>query len=295
MSPAGDDTGSGLPRLPLSYARAVAPWKRPATATTTLPERQAIVTGWRPDRARLAEYRALMGSSADMPLAFAQVPVMAMTMDLVSKWSFPVRALGMVHQGAVVEVLDDLPADESWDLRTWGTGGRHVRSGLEFDVWGEVSVAGRVRWRSRALYLSRSRAASGAEESAVPALAGDGPWVDEIPLPVTEGTGRAFARVSGDINPIHLHELPARAFGFRRAIVHGWWTAGRSAAVLDHDECVPGRTLEIAFRRPVELPSTPLLCSRPAGDGAVEFAVVAGGDSSGTTSGKPLAAGRITG
>ena len=295
MTPAEDEVGPGLPPLPLSFIRAVAPWKRPATATTALPERQSIVTGWRPGRAELAQYRALMGSSADMPLVFAQVPVMAMTMDLVSKWSFPVRAMGLVHQGAIVEVLDELPAEEAWDLRTWGTGGRHVRSGLEFDVWGEVSVAGRVRWRSRAMYLSRSRTASGAEESAVPALAADGPWADEVPLPVTEGTGRAFARVSGDINPIHLHELPARAFGFRRAIVHGWWTAGRTAALLDHDECRPGRSLEIAFRRPVELPSTPLLCSRPAEDAAVEFAVVAQGGEAGAGPGKPLVVGRITG
>jgi acyl dehydratase len=291
MTPPDDERGHGLPRLPLSFARVVAPWKRPATATTALPERQTIVTGWRPGRAQLAEYRALIGSSADMPLVFAQVPVMAMTMDLVSKWSFPVRAMGLVHQGAVVEVLDELPADGAWDLRAWGSGGRHVRSGLEFDVWGEVSVAGRVRWRSRAVYLSRSRAASGAEESAVPEVSGDGPWPDEVPLPVTEGTGRAFARVSGDINPIHLHELPARAFGFRRAIAHGWWTAGRTAALLDRDECVAGRTLEIAFRRPVELPSTPLLCSRRTEVGAVEFAVVAPG----AESGRALVAGRITG
>lgn len=33
--------------------------------------------------------------------------------------------------------------------------------------------------------------------------------------------GRRYARVSGDINPIHLHALSARAFGFRRAIAHG--------------------------------------------------------------------------
>lgn len=291
MTPTDDDTGHGLPRLPLSYVRAVAPWKRPATATTALPERQTIVTGWRPGLAQLAEYRALIGSSADMPLVFAQVPIMAMTMDLVSKWSFPVRAMGLVHQGALVEVLDELPAEEGWDLRTWATAGRHVRSGLEFDVWGEVSVAGRVRWRSRAMYLSRSRTASGAEESAVPALSADGPWTDEIPLPATEGTGRDFARVSGDINPIHLHELPARAFGFRRAIAHGWWTAGRTAALLDRDACVGGRTLAIAFRRPVELPSTPLLCSRQAEGGGVEFAVVAPG----AAPGKALVTGRITG
>lgn len=291
-----DGSQPDLPRLSVSIARAAAPWKRAATASTTLPERASVVQGWRLDPASLAAYRALLGSSADLPLAFPQVPVMAMTMDLVSRWSFPVRAMGMVHQGSVVECLDPLPADEPWDLRVQGSPGRHVRWGLEFDVIGEVTVAGRPRWRSRAVYLSRSRSASGSEESTVPSLDGEGPWTREQELPAPEETGRRFASVTGDINPIHLHEVPARVLGFRRAIVHGWWTTGRVAALLDVDECVPGRTLEISYRRPIELPSTPRLCSRPV-EGGVEFAVLRAADGAPEEQGepRPLVLGRVVG
>lgn len=292
-----DGPQPGLPRLPVSYARALAPWKRSASATTALPERVSVVPGWRLERSSLAAYRALLGSSAELPLAFPQVPVMAMTVDLLSRWSFPVRAIGMVHQGSVVECLDDLPADEPWDLRVQGSAGRHVRWGLEFDVIGEVSVAGRPRWRSRAIYLSRSRSASGAEETTVPAFTGEGPWAEEYALPVPEDTGRAFAAVSGDVNPIHLHQVPARLFGFRRAFVQGWWTTGRVAALLDVDECVPGRVLEISYRRPVELPSAPQVRVRPI-EGGVEFAVVSEGAGPDTGPGgrdRPLALGRVLG
>ncbi len=291
-----DGSQPDLPRLSVSIARAAAPWKRAATASTTLPERASVVQGWRLDPASLAAYRALLGSSADLPLAFPQVPVMAMTMDLVSRWSFPVRAMGMVHQGSVVECLDLLPADEPWDLRVQGSPGRHVRWGLEFDVIGEVTVAGRPRWRSRAVYLSRSRSASGSEESTVPSLDGEGPWTREQELPAPEETGRRFASVTGDINPIHLHQVPARVLGFRRAIVHGWWTTGRVAALLDVDECVPGRTLEISYRRPIELPSTPRLCSRPV-EAGVEFAVLRAADGAPDEQGepRPLVLGRVVG
>jgi hypothetical protein len=79
--------------------------------------------------------------------------------------------------------------------------------------------------------------------------------------------------VTGDINPIHLHAVPAKAFGFSQAIVHGWWTTGRAAAELGVDEVVPGRRLEIAFKRPIVLPSTPILCSRSGATGGVEFAL----------------------
>jgi hypothetical protein len=80
-----DGSQPALPRLSASFARAAAPWKRSATATTALPERATVVAGWRPEQSSLAAYRALLGSSAEMPLAFPQVPVMAMTMDLLSR------------------------------------------------------------------------------------------------------------------------------------------------------------------------------------------------------------------
>jgi hypothetical protein len=273
MSPSDDTPRSSLPRYPVSLARAVAPWKRAASATTVLPESRAAVTGWWPDRQKLAAYRSVVGAGAELPIAFPQLPIMALHIDLLSQWSFPIRALGLVHQGTVIEVLEDLPLGEPWDVRAAVSQGRHVRAGLEFDVSGEVSVGGALCWRSTSIYLSRSRSAGGAEESAVPRLDSSGRWEAEVPIPVAEGTGREFARVSGDVNPIHLHALPARALGFPRAIVHGWWTTGRAAAELGVDGAVPGRRLELAFRRPILLPSTPILCSRPGADGGVEFAL----------------------
>jgi hypothetical protein len=257
----------------VSLARAVAPWKRAASATTVLPESQAAVTGWWPDRQKLSAYRSVVSSVAELPIAYPQLPIMALHIDLLSQWSFPIRALGLVHQGTVIDVLGDLPLGEPWDVRAEVSQGRHVRAGLEFDVSGEVSVGGALCWRSTSIYLSRSRSAGGAEESAVPRLDSSGMWKAEVPIPVAEGTGREFARVSGDVNPIHLHALPAKALGFPRAIVHGWWTTGRATAELGVDAAVPGRRLEIAFRRPILLPSTPILCSRPGAHGAVEFAL----------------------
>lgn len=273
MSPSDETSRTDLPNYPVSLARAVAPWKRSANATTVLPASESGVTAWRPERERLAAYRSLVGSGAEIPIAFPQLPIMALHIDLLSRWSFPVRALGLIHQGTVLDVLGELPVGGPWDVRAAVSEGRHVRAGLEFDVSGEVSVGGTLCWRSVSTYLSRSRSASGAEESAVPQLDSSGEWEAEVEIPVAEGTGRAFGRVTGDVNPIHMHAVPAKAFGFPRAIAHGWWTTGRTAAELGVDEAVPGRRLEIAFRRPILLPSTPVLCSRSAASGGVEFAL----------------------
>jgi acyl dehydratase len=62
--------------------------------------------------------------------------------------------------------------------------------------------------------------------------------------------------VSGDVNPIHLSDVTARAFGFRGAIAHGMWSLARCAAQLDVS--LPAgapRVLEAQFRLPVYLPS----------------------------------------
>lgn len=291
-----DVTPVRLPSVPASLARAALRFRRAAGATTQLPDLGCEVPGWVPEPERLAGYRALMGSVAELPLAFPQIALTSMHLGILARREFPVRALGLIHPGFVVEVLHELPAAGPWDLRAWVEGLRHVRSGLELDLCGEVLVGGRPVWRSRAATLSRSRAASGAEESTAPHLSEEVPWDHEDVLPAPEGTGRAFARVSGDVNPIHLHRASARLLGFRRPIAHGWWLAGRTTAALGVDEAIPGRRLEIAFRRPVELPSAPLLRSL-RGPSSVDFALVAGSDGVPVPADaprRPLVLGRVT-
>ena len=65
-----------------------------------------------------------------------------------------------------------------------------------------------------------------------------GPAIDADPPPRPSGaspaTSAAATRgVSGDRNPIHMHELTAKAFGFPRAIAHGMWTKARCLAALE--------------------------------------------------------------
>jgi acyl dehydratase len=260
---------ASLPSIPVSLVRATAPWKRSASATTVLPDAHQEVVGWVPEANRLESYRQVVTSTAQVPIAFPQVAVMALHLDLISALSFPVRAMGLIHLASEVEVLGELPVDAPWTVRAWVSPGRHVRSGLEFDLCGEVLVGRETVWTSRAVTLSRSRKAGGAEQSTVPEVSPperSEQWRPAEPVRVEEGTGRSFGRVTGDVNPIHLHALSAKVFGFKSAIAHGWWTTGRIAAMLDADRAEPGRRMRIVFRRPVYLPSTPELLARAVSD-----------------------------
>jgi acyl dehydratase len=83
--------------------------------------------------------------------------------------------------------------------------------------------------------------------------------------------GRRYGSVSGDLNPIHIHPLTARLFGFRSAIAHGMWTKARCLAALESR--LPGAfTVEVTFRKPILLPAGVEFAQAPA-DARVAFAV----------------------
>ncbi|HEY2044584.1 MAG TPA: MaoC/PaaZ C-terminal domain-containing protein [Jatrophihabitans sp.] len=72
---------------------------------------------------------------------------------------------------------------------------------------------------------------------------------------VPADTGRRYAAVSGDRNPIHLHGLTAKAFGFKGAIAHGMWLKARTLAAFE-GRLADAFTVDVSFKTPVFLPAT---------------------------------------
>jgi acyl dehydratase len=94
---------------------------------------------------------------------------------------------------------------------------------------------------------------------------------DEVPPSgvtwrLSADVGRRYAAVSGDRNPIHLYAVTARAFGFKRQIAHGMWSAARCIATLEN-RLPESVTVDIAFNKPVPLPSTVAFGSKPTDTG----------------------------
>jgi acyl dehydratase len=92
--------------------------------------------------------------------------------------------------------------------------------------------------------------------------------------------------VSGDRNPIHIHPLSARLFGFPTAIAHGMWTKARCLAALD-PRLPDGFTVEVEFKKPILLPATVDFSERED-PGGIRFAVRGAGK------GTPHLDGRVT-
>ena len=222
---------------------------------STVVRREGVVV----DRDHLLAYQRVcaFGGSDDLPHTYPHVLGFPLQVALMADRSFPLALPGLVHLENTITVHRRLTADDRLDLAVRAEGLRRHPKGRLVDLVTEVDVEGERVWEGRSTYLRRG--AGGGETvgpGAEPAPAAELPERrPAVVLRVPEGQGRAYAAVSGDVNPIHLHPLTARAMGFPRAIAHGMWTAARTLAALGPGATGPG-TSHVSFAKPVLLPST---------------------------------------
>jgi hypothetical protein len=244
---------SRAPSLPRLFARAAVTAK--ARRGGELPDLTLRRDGASIDREALLDYQRVCGwaRSDVLPHTYPHVLGFALQVALMTERTFPLPLPGLVHLENQVTVHRRLTADDLLDLAVHAENLRPHRKGRLVDLVTLVGSGGERVWEGRSTYLCRGPGdQSAAQEQEPPALP-DRPPVGVLRVPETQG--RAYARVSGDVNPIHLHALTARAMGFPRAIAHGMWTAARTLAVLG-PSTAGSSTSHVWFGRPVFLPST---------------------------------------
>jgi acyl dehydratase len=219
------------------------------------------------DRDHLAEYAHVCGFPvADaLPATYPHVLAFPLQVELMAQRSFPLPLPGLVHLRNHITVHRAIDAAEPLAVRVHAEGLRAHPKGAQVDLVATIDAAGEEVWMGRSTYLARGATAQeGAPEPPEP-----GGVPDARPVAtwrVDAGTGRRYAHASGDVNPIHLHPWTAKAFGFPRAIAHGMWTAARALAALQ-GRLPEALTYDVAFGKPLLLPSTVQLYTSPGEDG----------------------------
>ncbi|WP_435283760.1 MaoC family dehydratase [Streptomyces koelreuteriae] len=247
---------TGPPSLAPLLARGalLSPFKRPSP-DAEFPRTRLVLPGLRVDLARLAAYERVCGFPTGedaLPLTYPQVLGFPLAMRLMSGRDFPLPLLGLVHTSITATRHRGMPATGAYELAVRVDGLAPHRRGTEATVVTEVREGGDVVWESSSTYLARHRTRRPAEDvGSAEEVRKPLPTVAEWRL--AEDVGRRYAAASGDRNPIHLHPLTARLFGFPRAIAHGMWTLARClAAHGTPDSC----HIRAAFKAPVLLPGT---------------------------------------
>jgi acyl dehydratase len=186
--------------------------------------------------------------------------------------AFPVKLFGLVHVSNRIAMRQPLSADEPAEIRAWIEGHRETERGQEFDLHTEYVVAGEALWDETCTFLARKRAPAGATKATMSNRsadsAPDGVAVKSSSFRAPAGLGRRYGFISGDVNPIHMSDLTARAFGFPRAIAHGMWSLARLASDYEAAQFDGGCELTVNFKLPIYMPGWLMLQRWPVENGS---------------------------
>ncbi|WP_029430249.1 MaoC/PaaZ C-terminal domain-containing protein [Blastococcus sp. URHD0036] len=195
-----------------------------------------------------------------LPATYPHLLTFPLQMALMSDRAFPLALPGLVHVRNRIDQLRPIGLGEELDLEVWAERFARHRSGATVDLCASVSAGGAEVWRGRSTYLARGATApEGAPEADVDVEVGVLPPAT-ITWRIPDDAGRRYAKVSGDVNPIHLSGLTAKAFGFKRAIAHGMWVEACVLAAVDN-RLPDAFTVDVGFRKPLYLPSTVTLAT----------------------------------
>ncbi len=223
------------------------------------------------DRDRLAAYDRVCGFrlSDTLPPTYVHMLAFPLHLALMTSGSFPLPAIGLVHISNRIEQHRRLDAGERFSLRVWATPIYPHPRGRQFMIRTEAHVGTELVWEEASTNLARGRGDESAPSPEGPPSSEGLPAAATWKLP--GDLGRRYGSVSGDLNPIHVHPLTARLFGFAGAIAHGMWTKARCLAALESE--LPSRfSVEVAFKRPIQLPATVQFAEVTAAD-AITFGV----------------------
>ena len=210
-----------------------------------------------PDTRRYKKYCELAGWQQDdsMHPLYWQVRSLPLQLKLISSPQSPFAMLGLVHISNRVTDYTQCRPDIPCELIVrFGQVFQH-RRGYAFEVVVTASQRGKPVYAAVGTYLARTgHSATGlpAWEERDMTLPDD--TSELTPIQASGGLIRRYARVSGDYNPIHLSQVTAKLFGFKRAIAHGMWTAARVISDLQASHQLNGQEIDIQFKRPLFLP-----------------------------------------
>ena len=238
-----------------------------------MPDQALLRTGVVVDRQRLTAYDRVcrFGLSDALPPTYPHMVAFPMHLALMTSGRFPVPAIGLVHIANRITVHRPIQAAEPLSLRVWATPLRPHPRGRQFDIRTEARVGDELVWEEVSTNLSRGRGTDGAPGTEAP------PSTAGLPVAATwklrGDLGRRYGAVSGDLNPIHVHPLSARLFGFPGAIAHGMWTKARCLAALGRELPASAYTVDVAFKKPILLPASVHFAEAAATGGGIAFGV----------------------
>lgn len=258
--------------IELSTTPALGPLLAKAAATgfarrgRALPDVRVVQSGVRIDQNALAAYDQVCGFPVThlVPSTYLHVLVFPLQVTLMADKEFPFPLMGSVHLTNTITQHRRVDALEVLDLEVAAENLRPHFRGAQADLVSRIRVGDELVWQETSTYLFRGQKVPGEvppkqDEAQVADGAG-------VVWPLTADLGRRYAAVSGDVNPIHMHPLTAKALGFPTTIAHGMWSKSRMLAAVEN-RLPEAYTISVEFKKPVLIPAKVRFIARETVDG----------------------------
>ena len=207
----------------------------------------------------IAQYAAVCGFSPahGVPMTYPHLLGFPLQLMLMTESAFPYPVIGLVHLCNTIRQHQPLQAGERVRVEVRPRRLFHHARGQAFAIETAVIRGRAVIWESLSTYLRVGVSSpQGAPLIALPnaqELSPIGHW--DVPA----DTGRRYADVSGDWNPIHVSNIGAKLFGFAHPIAHGMWTKARALAALLPAAPLTQGEVVAEFKTPLSLPGAATL------------------------------------
>lgn len=224
------------------------------TGKGDLPDRRILLEGQTISPNQVKRYNKVCGfeHSLIIPATYLHAYAFSLHTYLLTQFESPFPVLGMIHLANTIKQHRPLYVGENFNMScAFGNLIAHNK-GQGFEIFSKVMVSDKLIWEDRSIYFHKGKEGIGTVlDMDIPELS-ENPVKQTWNLPTT--LGFEYAQASGDFNPIHLHPMSAKLFGFQRHIIHGMWT---KAKVLSELEKQVSNSFEIAasFKTPVFLPA----------------------------------------
>lgn len=193
-----------------------------------------------------------------LPITYPFVICFPLLMKIITSADFPVPVLGLIHYKNQIIQYNPIKNTAALTLVCRINNDRAAQIGRLINIKFEVFEQDNMVWKCIAtfLYKSPENRTSNSTSSSVPNRPPNPvSMVKVASFKINSFTALNYASISGDLNPIHLHKLAAKLFGFKASIMHGMWAKARVLAALSSTIDLACVNVNVQFKKPILLPT----------------------------------------
>ncbi|MDW3651456.1 MAG: MaoC family dehydratase [Bacteroidia bacterium] len=215
---------------------------------------QKTFSGLRLDLNSMHAYADFLGSVNRAPLSYLYCLAQRAQIAVMLDKDFSIALPGMVHLENILEEKPPWSPNKAFDIEVnievepKSEGALIPRCEVHFFQENQKVVS------CSSVYMARRKGKQAGKKKEKQALVFPEAILSQQ-WDIAGNTGKKYAKVSGDSNPIHTHGFFAKLMGFKRPIAHGWYSVAKAVIEAETHLQKPVSYIEVAFKSPVFLPS----------------------------------------